>query len=701
MTLSWKAPQDAAIVPRRDQAAHTAVVDPYYVWATLTGWRGYMAYAGQRSDAKADPPLEVMLLCAVQDVQLIRQLSDDKVLQIGEIYRRDIPGGTGPTRHFTARIPRSQLAAFVAAPPKGLRWQLAQPLRDAERVARGSAMGEYGPSRNKVDFRAPQRLKAVVSDALRQPAPARPAQVIGVIDFGCPFLNVCFADAQAAPVPGERNDPSAPRSRIHALWDQGSEPRAASAWPWRPTDSLGYGRQLNAPVINALYAAVHPHGRPTPPDEDEASVYRGIDYLIDYDDARRRLWHATHGAHVLDLAAGSLDPLTGERDLASESRIIFVQLPSLTAADSSGASLGAHVLDGVRYILDMASPEAKVVINLSYGALAGSHDGRSLIEQALDEILEQRAANLAIVLAAGNSRERRQHACRVARNERSAFFRLEMATGDTTDTFVEAWYAPPPAGWSLAFRVRGPDRVWTDWVAPGRQTCMVDTGNDNQVVALLRHDTLAPDARLQRCLLALAPTAQPPNLATSLAPAGAWDIEAELRRTPVEGRHPPCDGITIDVWIQRDEPGDNAEAGESILVNQDLGDDHSTLSNLATGKRTVVVGGFRRSDGDPAPYSSIGPRAQGLPMMLAACEEDAVHPSIRATAVRSGESFRMNGTSVAAPVLSRRLYEALVRKDGTIAGLQGWRALLKGLARTHPSTVRVADPAPLDRAESK
>jgi hypothetical protein len=51
-----------------------------------------------------------------------------------------------------------------------------------------------------------------------------------------------------------------------------------------------------------------------------------------------------------------------------------------------------------------------------------------------------------------------------------------------------------------------------------------------------------------------------------------------------------------------------------------------------------------------------------LPEVLAACELDAESPHILAAATRSGETMRMSGTSVAAPVLARRLFNAMVKQ---------------------------------------
>jgi hypothetical protein len=78
------------------------------------------------------------------------------------------------------------------------------------------------------------------------------------------------------------------------------------------------------------------------------------------------------------------------------------------------------------------------------------------------------------------------------------------------------------------------------------------------------------------------------------------------------------------------------------------------------------AGGFNLATGLMTAYSALGEGDGPLPDVLAACEEDEESPSIMATATRSGEAMRMNGTSVAAPVLARRLFNAMKRSESAL-----------------------------------
>lgn len=648
--------------PAAPGSPEAARLDPYFRWACHSGWRGFKAQAGWHAETADNDHLQ-LIVQADSQAQLDQALACPQ-LQIAAAYRRPVPGTRQRALHFTARVHRRHLD-WLQRNPLHLRWELALPLRDAERLALGTPVGQFGVERSPQDLRATPVLHDAVAAAQPLDHPRQLADVVAVIDFGCPFLHQQLADARG--------------TRVKALWDQGGglpapdDPRQAGGWPWQAPASFDHGRELGPKALQAMAQALYQPAAPGRPSLDEAAAYRGIDHMVAYDDPQRRVWTATHGGHVLDVAAGRLDPLTGETDAAGKAPVVFVQLPSMTAADSAGGSLSAHVLDGLRYVLDVCKPDARIALNLSYGTFAGPHDGSSLIESAMDELLQLRRHNFVVTLAAGNARQSRCHARRTAQRGRNALLRCWLAAGDTTDTFVEIWYDLPSRASTLQLRVRPPGRVWSAWVGPGQHSLLKDDGAAGEVVALLRNDRHVPNGKRSLALLAVAPTAQPNNVDCALADAGEWEIELKVSH----GAAP----ITIDAWIERDDPGQNAGAGRSYFIGQDAGDDADTLSSLATGTYTVAVGGWRRADGAEVAYSSRGPsrgRDRPLPLVLAVCEDDATLPSVRAAATRSAELFRMNGTSVAAPVLARRLFNAMA---GRRIGRGQWAAEIARLAR--------------------
>jgi hypothetical protein len=698
-------------------ASATLGLDPYFRWAEHTAWRGMRS---QVAWGEQDPFDEhVQIIARAQDTAALRAALAEPKLNIPPVYHLPIPGSDHSALHFSAWVRRADLPWLRDADLR-LAWELSQPRRDSERLVRTTSLGRHGADHLRAAAPAENVLAPAIARAHRAQQDhrtsntqrkAKPRDVVAVIDFGCPFLNPRYASVNA---------PAA--TRLVALWDQGgampgagqgkSDLSLGETWPWSVPASLGHGRHIPQHLLQAMCTAVHaPTAGPDAGDAiDEADAYRGINYLVDPDDPQHRIWLASHGAHVLDVAAGKLHPLTGQADAASAAQLVFVQLPSLTAGDSSGASLAGHLLDGVRYVLDLCDAQARVVINISYGSHAGPHNGTALIESALDELLQARGDNFAIVLAAGNSRQQACHAKRQVRPGCSALLRCAIAAGDTTDTFVETWCPPPPPGFTLQARVRGPQRMWSQWLLPGQEQLLRDTAEHDEAVALLRHDAQVPNAQgLGLVLLALAPTAQPAGVVCALSVPGLWEIELRLVATAAtaatagqKAASAAADrGITVNARIQRDDPGQNAGAALHRFVDQDADDELDTLSSLATGRHTVVAGGFRFSDGRPSPYSALGPqrwsdqanavaaaRALGgaLPMVLAACEEDDSLPNVAAAAIRANDVHRMNGTSVAAPMLARELFNVMAKRK-KVRRAQ-WAEVLQALCEEPQSRVR-------------
>jgi len=640
--------------------------DPYVRWAERTQWRSvrHLISRGLGTENEILKRLRVLVQAPPKATQAeILALLNEENWTVAKVYKDAIPGTETWSRHFTAEISVDKLD-WLKGNPCGIRWELAMPFRDAESAARAVQVGSHGPTRAADAFRPTQDklFKTAPSEVAKQ---GKLESAIAVIDFGCPFLNTAFAGKA-------RNT-----TRVAALWDQGSDKPVAMDTPWSDASArMGYGRELSQSAMNGVLKEARPVG--AEPLMDEAEAYRRIDYLINYDDARRRIWGATHGSHVLDVSGGCIDPLTGKAgDRASKANLIFVQLPSLTGADSSGGSLSAQVLDAMRYVLDVCTGNARIVINLSYGSFAGPHDGSSLIEQALDELLEARKDNVALVLGAGNARQANCHVRRIVRKNRSALLSVELPPGDFTDTFVEVWFKDASALHLLSARVRSGEGDWSDPVALGEQAELTDV-DDARRVALLSLDKRVPNGKLPLLMLALAPTARPADDDGPLAPTGRWEIELFLK--PDTENSKALDGVEIefDAWVERDDPGWLGVGVQARFSDPHFGDADETLSSLATGTRTIAVGGFRLDDGLPAAYSSTGTR-KGPPVVYAACEESADQPNVRAAATRSSDSLRMNGTSVAAPVFARRLYNWMTRVDDDAPLSGGLKAAINGV----------------------
>ncbi len=105
----------------------------------------------------------------------------------------------------------------------------------------------------------------------------------------------------------------------------------------------------------------------------------------------------THGTHVAAIAAGADSTYTG---VAPNADIMFVFNYAVDA--DADASLATSVIEGVSEIFSQADKLDKAaVVNLSLGTSIGAHDGTSLLEQGLSDMVENTRGRI-IVGAAGN-----------------------------------------------------------------------------------------------------------------------------------------------------------------------------------------------------------------------------------------------------------------------------------------------------------
>jgi hypothetical protein len=187
-------------------------------------------------------------------------------------------------------------------------------------------------------------------------------------------------------------------------------------------------------------------------------------------------------------------------------------------------------------------------------------------------------------------------------------------------------------------------------------------------------------------LVAIAPTVSVTGQ-RDVAPSGTWQVE-------IENRNEQGEALEVNAWIQRDDtPFDFPRHGRQSrfddpeyqrfegreeppsvlraygrLKADDAGNGTSyvkrtgTINSLATGRETIVVSGFRRSDGAIARYSSSGPglaSVEKLAFVSAVSDESVACHGVIAAGSRSGCVGIMDGTSVAAPGITRTIAEQI------------------------------------------
>lgn len=463
--------------------------------------------------------------------------------------------------------------------------------------------------------------------------------ILGIVDDGIAFAHARFLDRDGKP-------------RVVRFWDQRvpvDEPE------FEPQQPVTYGVEWDAREIGDLMDA-HRHAGLV----DEDALYGSVGQAQVGERAR-------HGTHVLDVAAGL--------DASSYApAIVAVQLPSPIAADASGALLGPHLFDGVRFIVDRADRHAEtlsggdatagpvpVVVNLSYGLMGGPHDGSSVLESALAELVAARegafdptrpedgldpnaialqgaAAQvfpLSIVIAAGNGALARCHATFMATPGGTRTLHWRIPPDSLTASYLEIWlgHATPDAT-DTGIHVRVVPPVPTSGVdgvvAAGQCAHLHDTTwtkdedrNERTLVASVAYlpesTTVGPGGPggtfrslyndRDMILVAVAPT-DGFEVGRAWAPAGLWTVEVT---------HTGNQDVEVHAWIRRnDSPFGSRTGGRQswfedadYLVHDDEGrlvehDDpaspaavrrSTTLNGIATGRNVLVVGA-QRAEGD-------------------------------------------------------------------------------------------------------
>lgn len=538
------------------------------------------------------------------------------------------------------------------------------------------------------------------------------AVVIGVIDEGIAFANERFCNLSAN---GNL------QSRVEYAWiqDGAYKPRAEQNKDGSPVQPR-YGREHSRAEIDVMLAKCQSDDRI---DEDKFYEMAG---LIDYrreglKTAARRL---AHGTHVMDIACGyplGTSPKIADKEqkdkLYDARPIISVQLPTKTVADTSGLGLERYYLDGVRYILRRAREIADqhkvvqlpVVINFSSGIFAGPHDGKHPLEIEIEKLLEKERldneCNIELVLPAGNSLLSQTHARFDLDPKGADTATWRVQPDDKTFNFMEIWL-PEDAelgNGQLPLTVTTPGGNAQTIVNDGKSHGYQLISDDEKSLAKIYYEIVdrGNDGNpRERYMIITAPT-EPftcPNV--PVTPIGDWKISFENKSKkpqtihawiqwddrplnyPILGRqsyfidenYKKYDDITGRP-IQYDEPKPRCEnvKKEKCLPSYIKRD--GTISGLATGSETIVVGGYVGKDHMPTDYSAAG-EEEGIPHPTAVAVTDAslVSRGILAAGTRSGSVVAMDGTSVAAPQVTRWLADKIVggsegsRNSSTING---------------------------------
>lgn len=301
-------------------------------------------------------------------------------------------------------------------------------VHDDPRCVSLKASRPLGPEPESGDA-GPAPLEVLPTDVRRPPGLdlSGAGVVLGLADFDLAFAHPSFLRTPTA-------------SRLLGLWDQRGGRTRLSPEPY------GYGRYFPAAKIDAALEQPNP--------------YAALQYFPR---------PGGHGTHVADIAAGA-DP-DGSPGVAPGTDLIFVHL-----ADRSTSGLfrnlgdSVRILEAIDLIARVASPRDWVV-NLSAGRVGGPHNGLTLAERGLDNLLRG-ALGKCVTQSAGNYGNRSLHVEGRVAAGRTVAVTLCTHPDDSTANEAEFWYSGAD---TFAVRVGSPDRQWTPWVPPGHRQ-MVPNG---------------------------------------------------------------------------------------------------------------------------------------------------------------------------------------------------------------------------------
>lgn len=371
--------------------------------------------------------------------------------------------------------------------------------------------------------------------------------IVGICDSGCDFTHPSF----------RRPDGT---SRILFIWDQGLTPAAGEFSP----AIFGYGVEYSNAQIDAALAGANPFA------------------AVRHSDA------GGHGTHVTGIAAGDGSapgqgrPGSTFIGVAPEADIIVVANAS-NGAEGLGTS--ASTLDAVNYIFQQAATLSRpCVINMSLGDNLGPHDGTSLLERGLDNLLG--GPGRAFVKSAGNAGASRCHAEGTVVTGTGEDVRFNQPAGDTGTNQIDVWYR---GGDTFRVSVVDPAGNTAGPVNVGVSTSVTLPGGNVVRIDHRSNDVFNGDRRV---FMTFAPGAM------GTMRAGNWTIRLLSVANTTGGR--------FDAWIQR------GEVVPSFLAPHES--PARTISTPGTAREVITAGNYVTRGagvGSLATTSSRGPTRDG------------------------------------------------------------------------------------------
>lgn len=551
-----------------------------------------------------DPKLRRLVHSITDPGRLRRDLDQGVVAATTEITEGAPIMPADLTKRVLVRLVRNQVPPAMA----NLDWteivegihSVAVPISLLEQLAAQTEV-EYVEAGRQMSPELSTSVRETHADLVRNPSPPAVGLdgtnvVVGIIDFGFDFTLDDFRNPDGT-------------TRIAFFWDQILTPQAGEHSPTRFVHGVEYDRAR----INQALSSADPFA------------------IIRHD-----LEPGSHGTHVAGIAAGNGRagdanfPAGQYVGVAPGATLVLVQPASGDAQTTFTDSV--HVTEAVAYVFDKAAELGlPCVINMSLGQNGGSHDGESLVERAIDRLLEQ--PGRAMVVAAGNEHVFRGHASGTLAvgQTRSLQWKyggglplpsggvLPPGFGDFTPNEMEIWYSPRDR---FRARIVAPDGESTAPVQPGETEVHTFAGGETAFIDSERFTVLNGDARFYI-------EVSPPGMPGGRVRAGVWRVEIEAVEVH-DGR--------FDAWIERDaRRSTNNFADQSFFAGTDF-DPVMTLGTPATTRRGIAVANYDHVVQSPSDSSSRGRTRDGR-----------TKPEVAAPGTRIFSSHALGGRAVSPP----------------------------------------------------
>jgi subtilisin family serine protease len=433
--------------------------------------------------------------------------------------------------------------------------------------------------------------------------------IVGIIDSGIDYTHEAF----------RMNDGT---SRIIAIWDQGLAPQGSESSP----ASFSYGVEYRKSAIDAALAAANPF-----------TVVRHRDLQIPGD--------GFHGTHVAGIAAGDGSASGQGRPaftfigVAPEADIAVVANNRGRAAGERGLGDSADTLDAIQYLFNLAALLGRpVVINQSQGDNVGPHDGSSILERGIDNLLGD--PGRAMVKSAGNEGARNRHASGTISASDPNSVQFVVPPNQVSPVTIDIWYRSSD---QFDFSATPPRGAGSDAVSPGTTTALT-LRNGNEL--FVDSDLNDPENGENRIFVVIsAGTA-------ATVQRGTWSFT--LQGAAVTSGQ-------WDAWIQRNSSAQFVPP----FVNP-----ARTISVPGTSREIITTGSYITRGagiGSVSSFSSMGPTRDGRQApTVAAPGQVLIAPQPTST----GDTYgTMQGTSMASPMVTGTV-ALMLQKDPNLTQAQ-------------------------------